>query len=513
MAEPNPRVVDPLDWAKAHLSADEFARLLREMDNPLDISIRINTLKWNADDAKRELFARYGWTLKPIPFSESGFWITENDTPPSAAIEHRMGYFYIQEAASMLPPELFDFYDNPLERAQPPEVLGAGGRAPLPHLPFSEKYPLILDMAASPGGKTTHLAALSGDRGLIAANDGSRSRIPALQVVLRNWGAVNQCVTCLPGEGFGDLYPNTFDAVLLDAPCSMQGLRAAESHTSREITESEIESLAARQARMLESALRTVKVGGQVVYSTCTLAPQEDELVLASLLEKFSSLMRVDDVSGRLPTPAPAISEFEGQPLPSDMNHALRLWPHTFGTAGFFAARLTKLADLPDAGTNSWNRPPARPLFTPTPRSLPSVIASQILDAYGFDLQALLTRQSLTLALRNDRVFLVPEILLTEKLQLPCLSAGMELGKMIREELILSHEFVSRFGDQFSQGVLLLEDDVLAAWMRGEDLRGYQVSRMAKGRVYAIRDRLGRNLGRGKLLADRLKNLLPTRLF
>lgn len=471
------------------------------MDEPLELSIRVNTLKWTPDEARRALSARYGWILRPIPFSESGFWVTEFEKPPSAAMEHRMGYFYIQEAASMLPPELFEFKD--------PESVHFDR--------LSERslnnFPLILDMAASPGGKTTHLSALSGDRGLIVANDGSRSRIPALQVVLRNWGAVNQCVTCLPGEAFGALFPNTFDFVLLDAPCSMQGLRAAESHTSRDITESEIESLAVRQIRMLESAFRTVKIGGQVVYSTCTLAPQENELVLAGFTGKFRGMIRIDDVSGKLPAPAPAMREIDGHPLPDDMDHALRLWPHTFGTAGFFAARLTKLADLPDTGTKTWNSSLTRLLFTPASKSFPSTIASQILDAYGFDLHALLTRQGLTLAIRNDRVFLVPEILLSGKLQFPCLSAGMELGKMIREELILSHEFVSRFGDQFSQGILILEDEVLDAWMRGEDLRGYHDEKLVQGKIHAVRDELGRNLGRGKLLADRLKNILPTRLF
>ena len=500
MAEVNPNTVDPLDWAKAHLSADEFERLLRTMDEPLDISIRINTLKWTADEAHQALSARYGWILKPIPYCESGFWVTEFEIPPSAAIEHRMGYFYIQEAASMLPPELFDF-------------LPLVGAKLASHLPFAANYPLILDMAASPGGKTTHLAAISGDRRLIIANDGSRSRIPALQVVLRNWGAVNQCVTSLPGEAFGGLYPNTFDFVLLDAPCSMQGLRAAESHTSREITESEIESLAARQARMLDSALRTVKVGGQVVYSTCTLSPQEDELVLASILEKFSGLIRIDDLSGKLPAPAPSIREFDDQRLPYEIRHSLRLWPHTFGTAGFFAARLTKLGDLPVAGESQRSFPPAKALFTAAPKSLNSQLSSQVKDAYGFDLSTILAEQNLALALRGDRVFLMPEILLSGKVQFPCLSAGMELGRLIREELIVSHEFVSRFGDQFGQGILILEDDMLDAWMRGEDLRGYRDQRLAVGRVYAVRDRLGRNLGRGKLLADRLKNMLPTRLF
>jgi 16S rRNA (cytosine1407-C5)-methyltransferase len=293
----------------------------------------------------------------------------------------------------------------------------------------------------------------------------------------------------------------------------MQGLRAAESHTSREITESEIESLAARQARMLDSALRTVKVGGQVVYSTCTLAPQEDELVLASILEKFSSLIRIDDLSGKLPTPAPSIREFVNQRLPDEIHHSLRLWPHTFGTAGFFAARLTKLDDLPVVGESQRSFPPAKALFTVAPKSLNFLVSRQIQDAYGFDLSAILEAQNLVLALRGDRVFLIPEILLSGKVQFPSLSAGMELGKLIREELIVSHEFVSRFGDLFSQGILILEDDMLDAWMRGEDLRGYRDEKLAKGKIYAVRDELGRNLGRGKLLADRLKNMLPTRLF
>jgi len=502
LADQKSNVVNPLDWAKAHLSADEYEKMLHAMKQPLELSIRINTLKWPVEAAQRELSARYGWTLRPIPFCDSGFWVSGFDNPPSAAIEHRMGYFYIQEAASMLPPELLDF--SPLVGAK---HASHHGRAPL------QNNPLILDMAASPGGKTTHLASLTHDRGLIVANDGSRSRIPALQVVLRNWGAINHCVTCLPGESFGDLYPNTFDAVLLDAPCSMQGLRAAESHSTREISENEIGSLAVRQARMLESALQTVKLGGEVVYSTCTLAPQEDELVLANVLEKFRNQIRIDDLSAKLPSPAPAIRTIAGQTLPDEIRHALRLWPHTFGTAGFFAARLTKLGEFPNPGEKPKNFPPAKPLFSPAPGSLFTHTNSQIMDAYGFDLGAILKTQDMALALRGDRIFLVPNVLLEGRLTFPCLSAGMELGRFIREELVISHEFVSRFGDLFTQGILLLEDGLLDAWKRGEDLRGYKDNRLAEGRVYAVRDHLGRNLGRGKLLADRLKNMLPTRLF
>jgi tRNA and rRNA cytosine-C5-methylases len=251
---------------------------------PLNLSLRVNTLKCAPESAMRKWAEIYGWQYESVPYCPSGFWVKQAETTPSSTIEHRLGYYYIQEAASMLPAELFDFSHT--------------------------DHPLILDMAASPGGKTIHLADRSQDRGFIVANDASRGRISALRIVLQNWGAINQAVTCLPGEWFGGLYPETFDAVLLDAPCSMQGMRASESHKARSITLTEVEALAERQARLLESALRAVKVGGQVVYSTCTLTPQEDEGVLAALLEKLPACFEIEDINSRLPQPAPGLKGF-----------------------------------------------------------------------------------------------------------------------------------------------------------------------------------------------------------
>ena len=387
----------------------------------------------------------------------------------------------------MLPPELFDLAGMP--------------------------EPLVLDMAASPGGKTTHLAALTGDTGLVIANDGSRSRIPALQIVLRNWGAANQAVTCLPGEAFGVHYPDTFDAVLLDAPCSMQGLRSAESHASRSITLNEIESLAARQLRLLESALRAAKPGGQIVYSTCTLAPQEDELVLDALLERFPRHVRIEDVSARLSVSAPAITAIDGRELPQQIRHALRLWPHRLGTAGFFAARLTKTDHLPEAAGISARIPPADMSLRPILRKDKHRIVQVLNDLYGFNLEEILEKGLLDIVLHKEQYHLVPAKLASALPGLPVLSAGLPLGKPFKEGLQISHEFVSRFGDHFKSGVLLLEDESLAAWLRGEDIRGYRSEGAQTGEIYAVRDRLGRNLGRGKLSEGRLKNMLPTRLF
>ena len=108
MAEKDPAHVDPLSWAQAYLPPDEYRKLLEDLNQPLDISIRINTLKADPKSAIAKWSALYGWKAEPVPFCPSGFWIRSSETPPSSTIEHRLGYFYIQEAASMLPPELFN---------------------------------------------------------------------------------------------------------------------------------------------------------------------------------------------------------------------------------------------------------------------------------------------------------------------------------------------------------------------------------------------------------------------
>ncbi len=474
------------DWLKQK-QPQIYARVMESVDQPLDISLRINTLKSTPDIAIKKWSKIYDWQYDPVPFSSSGYWIRDYGKTPSRTLEHRLGYFYIQEAASMLPAELFDFSEI--------------------------QQPLILDMAASPGGKTIHLADRSSDQGFILANDASRSRIQALRIVLENWGVINQAITCLPGELFGSLFPETFDAVLLDAPCSMQALRAAESHKTRAITQNEVEVLAERQTHLLESALRAARIGGQVVYSTCTLTPQEDEGVLAALLEEFSGFFEIVSVDKKLPNPAPGLAGFNGDAFPEAVQNAVRLWPHIFGTAGFFAAKLVKTGSLPEITSNRTFRPKKLPKLTDPAEVDVRKIKEAIADQFGFDLEALMQKQRLQVVEIDGQLSLIARDVLDAFSDMPWLSGGMALGKNLPAGWQPSHAFVSRFGDRFSRGVLTLENEYLLAWERGEDLRGYHVESALISKVIALRDERGRNLGRAKVLQDRLKNLLPTRLF
>ena len=197
-------------------------------------------------------------------------------------------------------------------------------------------------MAASPGGKTTHLAAKIDDRGVILANDSSSGRIAALRSNLQTWGSFSTALTSYPGERYGEWFPDTFDQVLLDAPCSGESLRTAERRKTRFVSQTERLQLQRRQIKLLESALQAVKPGGQVVYSTCTLAPEEDEAVLDALLDRYPQQIAIESVDRLLPTPAPGLTHDGHHAFHPDVSKAVRLWPQLYDTSGFFAALIRK---------------------------------------------------------------------------------------------------------------------------------------------------------------------------
>ncbi|MCC6146702.1 MAG: hypothetical protein IT308_03965 [Anaerolineaceae bacterium] len=477
-----------LEDFRSFLSPGDFSRLLMELERPLHPSLRLNLLKTEPGDAAiQALSKKYGWQVEGVPFCPTGWWVRQARNAVSRTIEHRLGQYYIQDAASMLPPELFNWVDCP--------------------------FPLILDMAASPGGKTTHLIDRSSDRGLVIANDSSKSRITALRLVLQSWGAVGVAVTSFPGEHFGEWYPGTFDRVLLDAPCSMQGLRTTENHPMRPITSRERDSLAARQVRLLESALRAASIGGQVVYSTCTLTPEENEGVLESVLQRHRDAFKIIDLSERLPRPAPALQSANGQTFSPQVSGAVRLWPHIFGTAGFFAALLVKTAPF---DTHNFT-PPVRSLsdagLIKLPSSEQTSLAGRLLDGYGFDLLTLLERFHWVLYRRGDALFTLPHRLLLQFSGLPFVTAGLSIGEFTPAGFALSHEWAARFEKNCPAGRLCIPQERVPAWLRGEDLHGQTAPQNLPGKIALVEDEAGTYLGRGRVLADRLKNLLPSRLI
>lgn len=469
---------------KPYLSPTEFICLTQEIEQPPMPAIRANLLKVDPITAMPVWKHLYGWETLEIPYYPHAWQITHANVSISQTIEHRMGEYYIQDAASMLPVALFDISHQPGQ--------------------------LILDMAASPGGKTTQLIDLTDDKSFVLANDASASRLQALRIVLQNWGATNFASTRFSGEKFGEWFPEAFDMILLDAPCSMENLRTSPSHPARPTTDNERQRLATRQSNLLISAFKALKPGGQLVYATCTLAPEEDEAVLDALLKAYPAYAGIEDVS-HLGLNAPGLPIFADQVFHPDVQHALRLWPHVSGTSGFFAARISKNSPL----RTQYEPPPTRPFsatgLNPLPDHELTALCTYFEEAYGFSLDHLIESQNQDVFYRKGSVVLIPQVYLSQFQTLPYHTLGMVLGKQAPKGFIPSHEFVSRFGNEFRTGFLTIPQEFYSEWITGRDIRGYKVPSITNGSVVVVRDLLGRNLGSGKVLADRIRNLLPAR--
>ena len=482
----NGRLADSLQRFSGILPGEDIQALLALQEEPLPTGIRINPLKRHPQQAIRDLSARYGWQADPIPFCKNAWTLHNVEQPPGTTIEHRLGQYYLQDAASMVPVSLFNFDDA---------------------------NPLILDMAASPGGKTTHLVDHTLDKGFIIANDASNSRIPALRAVLASWGTINQVVTSYPGEVIGSWFPETFDGILLDAPCSMENLRPTASRPLRETTRSERLRLQERQVELLESGLAALKVGGQLVYATCSLAPEEDEAVINALLERYPDVFDIVDVADKFSFSAPGLNHYADIDFHPTLGHTLRLWPHLTGMSGFFCALLTKTQSMPTPKAS----PPQRDFILtglqPIDPGLGDQVFDQIQDNYGINLRKVLESHQAELYRRYDQLFLMPQRYLSHFARLPFEYIGMPLGIWREDSLEPSHELISRFGHQFTRGILCINDDQVNQWISGRDIRHPDTSLTAQGQFLMVTDSTERNLGMGKLLPKRLRNMLPRQLI
>ena len=488
MTEPKillpPEIESAIERYRPYLSPADYKQLLTAAVTSAPSAVRVNLLKSVDPDQDLVTWAdRYEWQTSPIPFSTTARQVLTSQTPPGQTLEHRLGYYYVQDAASILPVSLFSTSRTPK---------------------------LALDMAASPGGKTTQLIDHNLDQDFVIANDSSTSRLSALRTVLQIWGSANHAITNFAGERFGEWFPQTFDRILLDAPCSMESLRVSASHPPRPITADERGRLAQRQLALLISAAKALKPGGELVYSTCTLAPEEDEAVVNALLDLAPNSFQIDSFPHGN-TQTPGLKTFQDQTFHPTLENSWRVWPHIFETNGFFAVRLTKVADFSPGLSQAPARPFSATGFVEVPQKQLAVFATQIEDLYGVNLIEQLTQSGLILHQRGDSLHLIPKAYIDNFQTLPFHSLGMPFGKVFHGELSLSVDLINRSGDLFNTNIWTMPSDKVAQWLSGQDLRNLDFQGLKMGKVAIIRDELGRNLGAGKLSANRLRNLLPNR--
>ncbi len=273
---------------------------------PLRRSIRVNTLKIELDVLLKRLVK---YKLSQVPWCREGFFV-ENAKGIGSTIEHQLGYFYVQEAASMIPALVL----NP----KPGEI--------------------VLDMCAAPGSKTTQMASMMKNEGIIIANDYKGKRLSSLGMNINRCGVSNTIITLMMGHRISGL---SFDKILLDAPCSATGAIRKSLKVLEMWNMNGIKRLAGAQRQLIAKAFELLKPGGVLVYSTCSLEPEENEAVIDYLLNNFddAKILEIDLNLKR----SPAILEYNGKRFNKDINKTLRLWPMDNDTEGFFVAKITKL--------------------------------------------------------------------------------------------------------------------------------------------------------------------------
>ena len=279
------------------LLGEEAPAFLASFDQPSQSGFRVNPLKAAPQDTIDRATGR-------VPYVPTGYY----GTVDGKSLDHVAGAIYSQEPSAMYVGEVVD--PQPGER--------------------------VLDLCAAPGGKTTHLVAKMGDTGLLVANEIFRKRAKVLAENLERWGTRSTVVMNESPAELEDQFPHFFDRILVDAPCSGEGMFRKEPAGIEYWNPDYPAECANRQRKILASALKMLKPGGILVYSTCTFAPEEDEQNLAWLLATYPELKTVPIKK------YPGMDD--GRPEWGDNNPALRdavrLFPHHIQGEGHFIAKL-----------------------------------------------------------------------------------------------------------------------------------------------------------------------------
>ena len=279
----------------------EYNAFLESLERPRAVALRFNPLK-----GEKPVLPFVG---EPVPWEKEGFYY-DPDSRPGLHVYHEAGVYYLQEASAMAPVALLD--------PQPGEK--------------------VCDLCAAPGGKTTQIAGRMLGEGFLLCNEINPKRAKILSRNMERMAVSNALVTNEHPERLAQKYPGFFDRVLVDAPCSGEGMFRKEEAAVTDWSQETVEMCARRQAEILHSAARLVRPGGRLVYSTCTFAPEEDELAVEAFLKAHPEFQP---------------EEVEAPWFEKGENASFRMWPHKLLGEGHFAAVFRKTEgeewDVPEA--------------------------------------------------------------------------------------------------------------------------------------------------------------------
>lgn len=292
------------------MGENEYQAFKASFDDKRHYGLRVNTLKIRTD----EFLEFMNKPLEPIPWVEQGFYYPEGESFGKHPAYHA-GLYYIQEPSAMMPAHVL---------------------SPMP----GEK---VLDLCAAPGGKTTHLGCQMQNTGLLVTNDISPKRVKALVKNVELMGLANCFVVNETPQRLKEIYPEYFDRILLDVPCSGEGMFRKDREAVQSYSRYKSTECVALQREIVASAYAMLKPGGTMVYSTCTFNPDENERNIEHFINTYN--LEVDELE-----PVGGFEHSRARWTESGdaaLSGGLRLWPHKARGEGHFVCRLKKSGNRP----------------------------------------------------------------------------------------------------------------------------------------------------------------------
>ena len=425
------------------LLGDDFPLYLEESDKPPYKGIRVNTLKIQPDI----LVPMLDFVKEKTPFADDGYYVTREHLGKHPM--HHTGAFYVQEPSAM----------------SAVTALGV------------KEGDRVLDLCAAPGSKSTQIASKLGGTGLLWANEVVRPRAHILLSNIERMGVKNAVVSNMTADDLCTRLEGFFDKVLVDAPCSGEGMFRKDWDAIYDWSPEHSLSCAVRQKAILESAKKALKKGGEMVYSTCTFSKEENEEVIKDFLEKNTDFELIDTgcTFG----------------VPS-MEFCRRIYPF-HGGEGHFVAKLKKLSDVEcHSGVCSYEKP--------------SYDEQKMIDEF---LNDLMTEPEMfkDVTVINGRILWYPAVsVMPDITGMNILRAGVKLGDFKPGRIEPHHNIATSLTpDDFQRRLILaLDDELTVRYIRGEEI---EIDKWIKG--WSVVSLEGITLGLGKASNGILKNKYP----
>ena len=442
----------------------EYDAFLQSYEEERVQGLRFNPWKGNLEELVQENRERFG--LTPIPWCREGFYY-QQETRPGRHPYHEAGVYYIQEPSAMAVVSLLD--PQPGER--------------------------VLDLCAAPGGKTTQIAGRLCGKGLLVSNEIHPVRARILSQNVERLGIGNAVVTNEDAAKLETCFPDFFDRIVVDAPCSGEGMFRKDEQARGEWSEDNVRLCAARQQEILDHAAAMLRPGGRMVYSTCTFSPEEDEEGLASFLERHPEFFIVNLPKDQRPVGLSAgRPEWTDHKMP-ELADTFRIWPHKAEGEGHYLALLEKSKDAEPNRKGKWKEP----------KCWKDKAGQKLLSEFLKDACPGWKENLDRLILFGDQIYLLPEQM-TDLAGLKVLRPGLHLATLKKNRLEPAHALALHLHPEEARLSISLSADgtQILDYLKGNTLPD---PNQTKGWVLVCADRYA--IGWAKASGGILKNHYP----